>query len=97
MARPTKNIGRCSKFDATRTYNVNERFPVASQRVREALNAGWTAACDGAVALMWSSMRRRANEDEHRFLDVRAGNRTIQVAVSPSGRKVRVFVDGVEA
>lgn len=69
----------------------------ASDRVAQAINeAGWTPACDGLVATCWWQFEHRAGRGPYRFLDVIAGQRKVQVSVSPSGRSVRVFVDGVE-
>lgn len=71
--------------------------PVASERVTKALEAGWTPACDGLAAVSWFTMRRRPNEEESRFLEALVGDRKIQIYISPTGRSVRVFVDGKEA
>lgn len=71
--------------------------PVASERVTKALEAGWSSACNGLAALSWFTMRRRANEGGSMFIDVLAGERKVQIYVSPTGRSVRVYVDGKEA
>ncbi len=69
----------------------------ASEHVERAITeAGWTPACDGLVATSWWQFEHRAGRGPYRFLDVLAGQRKVQVSVSPSGRSVRVFVDGVE-
>jgi len=68
----------------------------ASERVVRALEADWVPACDGLVALSANRARRSANEPEHTFLTVLAGERHIQVSLSPTGRSVRVYVDGAE-
>ncbi len=68
-----------------------------SDRVIRLLGAGWSSACDGLVALAWSRQRRRPSEDEYRLLDLYAGERHVQMCISPAGRSVRIFVDGEEA
>lgn len=70
--------------------------PRPSPAVEQALEAGWAPTCDGAVALCEFHYARDVGGPEHRFLDVRAGERRIQVAVSPAGRSVRIYVDGTE-
>ncbi len=70
----------------------------ASDRVSQAINeAGWTPLCDGLAAVAWWTIKRRPNEGESRFVDVMAGDRKVQVYISPSGSSVRVYVDGKEA
>jgi hypothetical protein len=70
----------------------------ASQQVTTALSREWwSPACDGLAAVTSWRVKRRPNESESHFLDVLAGERKIQVYVSPTGRSVRVFVDGKEA
>lgn len=55
-----------------------------------------TAVLGGAGAVMGHSFQRRPNEDLSYFLDVYVGEKHIQVYVSPTGRSVRVYVDGTE-
>jgi hypothetical protein len=71
--------------------------PKPSKRVVELLSLGWTSACDGLAALQWFTMKRRPNEGTSRFLDIYAGERHVQIYISPTGRSVRVYVDGNEA
>lgn len=69
----------------------------ASERVMMAvLEAGWDSACDGLAAVMWHRFEFRKGRGDHRTLHVLAGDREVQVGISPSGRSVRVFVDGEE-
>lgn len=58
---------------------------------------GWQPACNGHLALSgWRMLRRPTDVDPYLFLDVRSATRAIQIAVSPTGRSVRIFVDGNE-
>lgn len=67
-----------------------------SEGVRRCLEAGWTAV--GPAAVSWFTFRHRMRDaGPYHFVDVRAGERRVQISVSPTGRSVRVFVDGVEA
>lgn len=68
----------------------------AHEHVRKALQAGWTAACDGLIALSWYRMRhpRHPERGEYRTLSIRAGSRSVEITISPSGRSVSVYVDG---
>lgn len=69
-----------------------------SETVTRSLEAGWTQACDGLAALSWCRFRYREHDHgPYRLLDVHVGERRIQVSISPTGRSVRVFVDGTEA
>lgn len=67
-----------------------------SEPVRRALEAGWTPAGPAAVS-WWTYRHRMRDAGPYHFVDVRAGERRVQISVSPTGRSVRVFVDGVEA
>lgn len=70
----------------------------ASEQVTKALEREWwQSACDGSVAVSSWKIKRRPNEGESHFLDVLAGERKVQIYVSPTGRSVRVYVDGKEA
>ena len=71
--------------------------PKASERVIKALENGDTPACDGLVAISAHQVKRRPNEDYSRFLHVLAGERRVEIYLSPTGRSVRVYVDGKEA
>lgn len=72
--------------------------PQPSEAVARALaREWWSPACDGLAAVTSWNVKRRPNERESRFLDVLAGDRKVQVYISPGGRSVRVFVDGTEA
>lgn len=67
-----------------------------SAPVRRALEAGWTAA--GPAAVSWFTYRHRMRDaGPYHFVNVRAGDHEVQISVSPTGRSVRVFVDGQEA
>lgn len=70
--------------------------PKPSERVLQAIEAGGTPACDGLAAVSAWRFQFRKGRGDYRNLDVRAGNRSVQVSISPSGRSVRVFVDGLE-
>lgn len=70
--------------------------PKPSDRVRECLDCGWTSLCDGLAAIETFHMEFREGRGESRYINVRAGERIVQVAISPAGRSVRVFVDGNE-
>jgi hypothetical protein len=74
-----------------------KREPKPSRKVTELLAIGWTPAAGGLVALSEFIIRRRPTEGISHFIDVFAGERHVQVYVSPSGRSVRVYVDGTEA
>lgn len=67
-----------------------------SDRVRSALAAGWYSACDGLAAVTWHRFQPDKRQGEYRTLTIRAGEREIQVSISPSGRSTRIYVDGRE-
>lgn len=70
----------------------------ASDQVTKALSIeGTVSACDGLVAISAHQVKRRPNEDYSRFLHVLAGERRVEIYLSPTGRSVRVYVDGKEA
>ena len=72
--------------------------PKASERVTNALSIeGTVPDCDGLVAISAHQVKRRPNEDYSRFLHVLAGERRVEIYLSPTGRSVRVYVDGKEA
>lgn len=66
------------------------------KRVAEAIAAGWSSACDGLAAVSWYRFHWHKGRGPHRVIDVRAGGRHVQITMSPRGRVVRVYVDGVE-
>lgn len=68
----------------------------ASERVGRCLKAGWHSCCDGAVAVQWFRFQPRSRRGEYQTLHVVAGDHKIAVSVSPTGRSVRVFVNGEE-
>lgn len=70
--------------------------PKPSRRVSELIAIGWSSACDGLVALSWFTIQRRPKEGTSRFVDLYAGQRHVQIYISPTGRSVRVYVDGNE-
>lgn len=72
--------------------------PKPSARVTKALATGdWAEVLGGLGALYWYRFEHRPGRGDHRTLILVVGEREIQVGVSPSGRSVRVFVDGTEA
>ena len=75
-------------------------MPDPSERVRARLANGASSACDGLAAVDWyryDDGRQRNGGEPYRVLAIDAGNRSIQVSISPKGRSVRIFVDGEEA
>ena len=73
------------------------RSPEPSWRVANLLDMGWTSAANGLAAIQWWHVARRSTEGESQFLDLYAGDRHVQVYISPTGRAVRVYVDGQES
>lgn len=71
--------------------------PKASKSVTDLLDIGWSPLCDGLVAATDWYVERRPGEGKSHRLDIYAGERHIQICVSPTGRSVRVYVDGEEA
>lgn len=73
------------------------QVPVASDEVTRAIKAGWSSLADGAAAVTWYRYRARVGgRRDYRTVDLRAGKRRVEVSISPTGRQVRVFVDGQE-
>lgn len=71
--------------------------PAASEAVSRAIEAGATAVADGAAAVSWYRFRARPTDPgDYRTVDLRAGDRHVQISISPTGRRVHVFVDGTE-
>jgi hypothetical protein len=56
---------------------------------------GWTSAAGGKLALADFAFEHRGGT--YHQLNIQSEGRKIEVTVSPTGRSVRVFVDGVEA
>lgn len=72
--------------------------PKPSKRVAEAIaSEQWDRVMDGLVAAHWFRFEHRPGRGPHRVLKMLVGEREIEIVVSPSGRSVRVFVDGNEA
>ena len=65
------------------------------ERVRSALAAGWSSACDGLAATTWFTYHsgRQRDREPYRVMNVRAGDRHVQISISPTGRSVQVYVD----
>lgn len=63
--------------------------------VRTCIDAGWRAVGPAAVS-WWCYRHRWRDAGPYHFVDLRAGDRRVQISVSPTGRSVRVFVDGQE-
>lgn len=72
------------------------RTVTIGKRVREALGAGYSPLMDGLAACCWFRYHRREAEPDSRAFKLYAGDRTVEVYVSPAGRSVRVWVDGQE-
>lgn len=66
------------------------------KRVAEAIAAGWAPVCDGLAAMSWFRFVAHKGRGPRRTIDVHAGDRHVQIGMSPRGRVVRVFVDGTE-
>lgn len=64
------------------------------ERVRSALAAGWYSFADGMAALSWIRYEARPGRGMAHNLTVRAGDREVQIGISPGGQSVQVFVDG---
>lgn len=67
-----------------------------TERVKAALAAGWYVCCDGEAAVNWFRFQPDSRRGHYRNLTVRAGEREVQIGISPTGKAVRVFVDGRE-
>jgi hypothetical protein len=69
-------------------------LPVPSKAVTLALRAGYISLCSGAVAVSW--LKFLSGRKVYRQAIMLAGDRRVEVSVSPAGRSVRIWVDGVE-
>lgn len=69
----------------------------ASEPVRKALEADWTPLAGGAVAASQFAIRRREGDPApYLIVQLRAGDLNLQITVSPTGRSVRLHVNGSE-
>lgn len=68
--------------------------PKPTERVRNALNADYHGLFDGAGAVTWFRFSHRGGT--YRTAKLLAGDREVEVSMSPKGRSVRVWVDGTE-
>lgn len=69
-----------------------------SDAVVRALGAGYVDFCDGLAAVSWFRFQRRPSDGgPYRQLRILAGDKRVEVSISPSGRSVRVFINGNEA
>jgi hypothetical protein len=69
----------------------------ASERVRKALEADWTPLAGGAVAVCHFHVHRREGDKApYHLVQLRAGDLSLQITVSPTGRSVRLHVNGDE-
>lgn len=66
------------------------------ERTDRAVEAGATPLVEGALAISWWSFTPDERRGKYDFLDVYAGDRKVQICVSPARRSIRVFVDGDE-
>jgi hypothetical protein len=71
-----------------------ERPPNRSDAVQRAIDAGYSPA--GPFAVSWFGYEARPGRGDHHQLNVLAGDVKVEVSVSPTGRSVRVWVDGEE-
>lgn len=68
-----------------------------SERMRQLFEAGWTSACEGLIAIGSYAFEWRAGRGQHKTLQVEVeGGRTVEISISPTGRSVRIYVDGHE-
>lgn len=70
---------------------------VKVSRAQQALSdpdGEWADVADGDAALRWFRFGPDRRRGDYRVIDLLVGDRHVQVAVSPSGRSVQVFVDG---
>lgn len=71
-----------------------KRSPKPSAKVAKAITeADWDPICDGLAAAYWFKFETRPGRGPHRVLKVLAGEREVEVCISPTGQSVRVFVD----
>jgi hypothetical protein len=68
--------------------------PLRSEAVTLALRAGYISLCSGAVAVSW--LKFLSGRKVYRQAIMLAGDRRVEVSVSPAGRSVRIWVDEVE-
>lgn len=66
------------------------------QRIRTLWKIGATQV-GSRGAVRWFTYEPRAGLGAYEVIDLDVGDRHVQVSVSPTGRSVRVFVDGTEA
>lgn len=65
-----------------------------SKRVQQALDAGASPVADGLAAVHWFRFQPRPDGGRYHVVNVDAGNRHVEVTISPTGRSVHVYVDG---
>lgn len=65
-----------------------------SERVANAIEAGYAPV--GPAAVSWFEYEARPGRGPHAQVNLVAGDRKVEVSVSPTGRSVRVWVDGEE-
>lgn len=65
------------------------------EQVQRALKIGYTSVCADMAAVSWSSFDM-GSKGVYREIRLLAGEREIEVTISPKGHSVRVFVDGNE-
>jgi hypothetical protein len=70
--------------------------PKPSKGVTSAIDADYTPLADGLAAIMWFTYHtgRARDHGPYRLINLRAGERRIEVCISPTGRSVQVYVDG---
>lgn len=67
------------------------------ERFAQLMEAGWTSACEGRIALSTYAVEWYKGRGKHHTLQVEIeGGRTVEVSISPTGRSVRIYVDGEE-
>lgn len=81
----------------TLRYILGDPHPKASGNVKRVLtdDLGESLA-DGLAAISEALVQRRPSEKPYHFIDLWAGERKVQLSVSPSGGSVRIYVDGEE-
>lgn len=68
-----------------------------SERMRQLFEAGWASACEGLIAISSYAFEWRAGRGQYKTLQVEVeGGRTVEISISPTGRSVRIYVDGEE-
>jgi hypothetical protein len=68
----------------------------ASDKVKNAIEHGDSSLCDGFIAAHWYTFDIKQDGRPYRVIHLKAGDRDIEINVSPAGRSVRVFVDRTE-